>query len=173
MKTGHLEERYVNKESEVVSLNRENVLQDDALEKNKKRSNSTVDNSILPNDWQDDFSSKLNVITIRPKKKDKIVINLKYTEYEILETVAKELGFKITKSNKIESDILWFDLPINSTILAKMRNFQRVNHFPGTGQMANKSNLAKNLMRMLKLHPNSYSFFPMTWLLPSDLHELK
>lgn len=107
------------------------------------------------------------------RNKERIIINLKYTEYEVFETVAKEIGFKVTKSNKVESDILWFDLSINSNILAKMKNYQRVNHFPGTGQMANKSNLAKNLMKMFKLHPNSYSFFPMTWLLPSDLHELK
>lgn len=139
----------------------------------KRRSYSTTDSSskIKPNN--DVITSRLNVISIKPKKKDKIVINLKYTQYDIIETVAREMGYRITKSDKVEADIIWFDLGINSNLLSKLQSFQRINHFAGTNQIANKSNLARNLMRMTKLHPNSYSFFPQTWLIPSEFHELK
>jgi len=117
--------------------------------------------------------SRLNKITIRPKKKEKIVINLKYTQYDILATVAEELGYKITRTDKVEYDIIWFDLPPVANILSKLKSFQRINHFPGVSQVSNKSYLARNLNRMAKLHPNGYSFFPQTWMLPSEMHDLK
>lgn len=139
----------------------------------KRRSYSTTDSSNKVNSNQGNMSSRLNAITIKPKKKDKIVINLKYTQYDIFATVAKELGFKVTRTDKLEYDILWMDLPSSTNILAKLKNFQRTNHFPGMSQAANKANLARNLQRMAKLHPTSYGFFPKTWLLPSEHHELK
>ncbi len=39
--------------------------------------------------------------------------------------------------------------------------------------LARKNNLAKNLMRMMKVHKEEYSFFPKTWLLPQDSNDLK
>lgn len=101
------------------------------------------------------------------------MINLKYTQYDILQTVAKEMGFKVTKTDKVEYDIVWFDLPPANNILSKLKSFQRINHFPGMNQVSNKSYLARNLNRMAKLHPNGYSFFPQTWMLPSEMHDLK
>lgn len=38
-------------------------------------------------------------------------------------------------------------------------------------QLANKKNLGRNLMKMHKLHPKEYSFFPKTWVLPNDFSE--
>lgn len=110
---------------------------------------------------------------MKPKKRDKIIINLKYTQYEILAKVAEELGYKVTRTDKTEYDIIWFDLPPVANILSKLKNFQRINHFPGVSQVSNKSYLARNLNRMAKVHPNGYSFFPQTWMLPSEFHDLK
>ena len=39
--------------------------------------------------------------------------------------------------------------------------------------LAHKNHLGRNLMKMLKLFPNDYNFFPHTWLLPSELNEFK
>jgi tubulin polyglutamylase TTLL6/13 len=39
--------------------------------------------------------------------------------------------------------------------------------------LARKENLAKNLMRMRKMYPREYSFFPVTWCIPRDYNDLK
>ena len=46
---------------------------------------------------------------------------------------------------------------------------------PGIQALARKSNLAKNLMRMLKEKElkDEYNFFPKTWQLPADSTDLK
>jgi hypothetical protein len=41
-----------------------------------------------------------------------------------------------------------------------MKPYQRANHFPGMQELSRKNNLAKNLLRMLKLFPEHYKFFP-------------
>ena len=138
-----------------------------------RRSYSTTDSSSKMGLYHDTVTTRINAITVKPKKKDKIIINLKYTQYDILATVATELGYKITRTDKAEYDIIWFDLPPVSNILAKLKSFQRINHFPGVSQVANKSYLARNLNRMAKLHPNGYAFIPQTWMLPSEKHDLK
>lgn len=45
---------------------------------------------------------------------------------------------------------------------------QKVNHYPGMYALARKNFLGKNLMKMKKVHPDDYNFFPQTWMLPSD-----
>jgi glutathione synthase/RimK-type ligase-like ATP-grasp enzyme len=145
----------------------------ESIPSNKRRSYSTTDSSSKVGMYHGNVTSRLNAINIKPKKKDKIVINLKYTQYDVLSEVAKEVGFKITRTDKTEYDVIWFDLPPVANILSKLQKFQRINHFPGMNQVANKSNLARNLERMAKVHPNGYSFFPKTWIVPSELHELK
>jgi hypothetical protein len=146
---------------------------DESSDFSKRRSHSTADSSNKVGVSQGNMTSRLNAISIKPNKKTKIVINLKYTQYDILFTVAREMGYKITKSDKSEYDIIWLDLAPSTNILAKLQKFQRINHFPGMSQVANKANLARNLLRMAKLHQNGYSFFPKTWILPSEYHELK
>jgi tubulin polyglutamylase TTLL6/13 len=39
--------------------------------------------------------------------------------------------------------------------------------------LARKNLLAKNLLGMRARYPNEYSFFPQTWMLPSDLKAFK
>ncbi len=39
--------------------------------------------------------------------------------------------------------------------------------------LARKSNLAYNLKLMQKEFPDSYDFFPKTWMLPSEMGEFK
>jgi tubulin polyglutamylase TTLL6/13 len=39
--------------------------------------------------------------------------------------------------------------------------------------LARKNWLAKGLMKMRKRYAEEYSFFPLTWLLPTEMSELK
>ena len=39
--------------------------------------------------------------------------------------------------------------------------------------LAKKNHLGKNLMKLKKVFPDDYNFFPQTWLLPVDYHDLK
>jgi tubulin polyglutamylase TTLL6/13 len=39
--------------------------------------------------------------------------------------------------------------------------------------LARKNHLARNLMRMQKMFPEEYKFFPPTWLLPAEFGEFK
>lgn len=45
---------------------------------------------------------------------------------------------------------------------------QKINHFNGMLELCRKRPMAKNLMRMQKLYPTLYAFFPRTFNLPSD-----
>ena len=45
---------------------------------------------------------------------------------------------------------------------------QKVNHFPGMGEICRKDLLGRNLTRMLKLFPKEYAIFPRTWVLPAE-----
>jgi hypothetical protein len=40
-------------------------------------------------------------------------------------------------------------------------------------QIARKTYLAKHLKRMQKLFPEHFDFFPRTWVLPIEMHELQ
>jgi tubulin polyglutamylase TTLL6/13 len=40
-------------------------------------------------------------------------------------------------------------------------------------QLARKNNLSRNLMRMAKVFPNEYNFFPKTWVLPQEMNDFR
>jgi tubulin polyglutamylase TTLL6/13 len=40
-------------------------------------------------------------------------------------------------------------------------------------ELTRKNNLGKNLNRMKKKYEDEYTFFPQTWLLPTDLAEFR
>ena len=45
---------------------------------------------------------------------------------------------------------------------------QRVNHLPGIYNLARKNMLGRHLMRMKKLLPKDFDFFPASYMLPHD-----
>ena len=101
------------------------------------------------------------------------MINVTYTNYEIIHDVAAELRMRTVCDEdgcQVEDWDIWFiDGPIMSTLLTKMKPYQRTNHFPSMQALARKNLLAKNLLSMQKYFPEQYIFFPPTWLLPADL----
>jgi len=72
-----------------------------------------------------------------------------------------------------EWDITWTDNAVQPETLARMQEYQRINHFPGMYSLARKNHLGRNLMRMKKAFPENYKFFPPTWLLPSEFNDFK
>lgn len=70
-------------------------------------------------------------------------------------------------------DIFWTDGGVLPERIAKMKPYQKVNHFPGMFQLSRKNHLARNLVKMYKEFGPLYKFFPRTFLLPSELGEFK
>ncbi len=46
---------------------------------------------------------------------------------------------------------------------------QKINHFNGMLEICRKKNMARNLMKMARMFPEHYDFFPRTFVLPSEL----
>lgn len=109
----------------------------------------------------------------RDPKEAPLLINVLYTQYEVLKDVADELNFTLSYEEEEDWDIYWIDGPIAPTFLLRMQSYQRASHFPGMFALARKNLLAKNLMAMKKVFPQEFNFFPKTWLLPQDSKDFK
>ena len=68
---------------------------------------------------------------------------------------------------------MWKDTTISSDFLATMQQHQKVNHFPGMLNLSRKRQLAQNIKRMQNAFPDSYSFLPLTFVLPQDMSALR
>lgn len=102
-----------------------------------------------------------------------LVINVCYTQYEVLEDCAAETGFTLSTDEEEDWDIWWIDGPIIPTLLMKLKHYQRTNHLPGVYVLARKNLLAKNLNMMQDALPAHFDFFPKTWILPADSKNFK
>ncbi len=65
------------------------------------------------------------------------------------------------------------DSGVTSTIVSKLRPFQKVNHYHGMSCLSRKNYLGKNLMKIHKALPEEYDFIPQTWLLPAEWCDFK
>ena len=52
--------------------------------------------------------------------------------------------------------------------MGKLKNYQKLNHFPGIEGVARKNFLAYHLNKMKKKFPSEFDFTPLTFCLPSD-----
>lgn len=68
---------------------------------------------------------------------------------------------------------MWRDTSISVDFLASMHQHQKVNHFPGMSNLSRKTQLTRNLKRMQTAFPESYGFFPLTFVLPQDMLALR
>lgn len=105
---------------------------------------------------------------------NQVKINICNTQYELLQELAVEFNFiSVTDPTDKESDIYWQDNALTPDQLSQFKSHQRVNHFPGIYIISRKDHLGKNLKSMRQIFPESYNFFPPTWILPKDLPDLK
>ena len=84
------------------------------------------------------------------------------------------LGWKRQKTAEtMDWDVCWTDNAVQPETLTKMELHQKINHFPGMYNLARKNLLGRGLMRMRKKFPEEFDFFPLTWMLPVEYHELR
>lgn len=117
----------------------------------------------------------MNANTVSTKGKPTLVINVAYTQYELMQDIAKECRFRLSYDEEGEDDwdIWWIDGPIFATLLQRMKWYQRTNRLPSVHVLARKELLAKNLNMMQQVLPDEYDFFPQTWVIPADRKRFK
>ncbi|KAK3561896.1 hypothetical protein QTP86_017448, partial [Hemibagrus guttatus] len=134
----------------------------------------------LPNDGDDQKSSPVNLPSalsnqngvkrkVRTKKKKGVITaNVAGTKYEIVRIVIGEMAFHKTRDEDETANLIWNDSAVQHEKIAELRNYQRINHFPGMGEICRKDCLARNMSKMIKSQPQEYSFIPKTWIFPAE-----
>uniref|UniRef100_A0A3P8S5M5 Tubulin tyrosine ligase-like family, member 7 n=1 Tax=Amphiprion percula TaxID=161767 RepID=A0A3P8S5M5_AMPPE len=102
------------------------------------------------------------------KKKGTITANVAGTKYEIVRIVINEMDFLKTRDEDETANLIWNDSAVQHEKIAELRNYQRINHFPGMGEICRKDCLARNMSKMIKCQPQEYSFIPKTWIFPAE-----
>ncbi|XP_017557860.1 tubulin polyglutamylase TTLL7 isoform X1 [Pygocentrus nattereri] len=134
----------------------------------------------LPNDGEDQRTSPVNVPSalsnqngvkrkVRTKKKKGVITaNVAGTKYEIVRIAIGEMAFHKTRDEDETANLIWNDSAVQHEKIAELRNYQRINHFPGMGEICRKDCLARNMAKMIKIQPQEYSFIPKTWIFPAE-----
>ncbi|XP_046892762.1 tubulin polyglutamylase TTLL7 isoform X1 [Hypomesus transpacificus] len=102
------------------------------------------------------------------KKKGTINANMAGTKYEIVRIAISEMAFLKTRDEDETANLIWNDSAVQHEKIAELRNYQRINHFPGMGEICRKDCLARNMSKMIKCQPQEYSFVPKTWIFPAE-----
>nr|XP_046154077.1 tubulin polyglutamylase TTLL7 [Oncorhynchus gorbuscha] len=102
------------------------------------------------------------------KKKGTITANVAGTKYEIVRIAINEMAFLKTRDEDETANLIWSDSAVQHEKIADLRNYQRINHFPGMGEICRKDCLARNMSKMIKSQPQEYSFIPKTWIFPAE-----
>ncbi|XP_068056031.1 tubulin polyglutamylase TTLL7 isoform X3 [Anomalospiza imberbis] len=106
---------------------------------------------------------------VRKKKKNGVITaNIAGTKYEIVRVVIQEMGFVKTRDEDETANLIWSDCAVQQEKIAELRNYQRINHFPGMAEICRKDFLARNMTKMIKSQPQEYSFIPRTWIFPAE-----
>ncbi|KAG8437206.1 hypothetical protein GDO86_008050 [Hymenochirus boettgeri] len=106
---------------------------------------------------------------VRKKKKiGAITANVSGTKYEIVRLVIEEMMFAKAQDEDETANLIWNDCAVQHEKIAELRNYQRINHFPGMGEICRKDCLARNMTKMIKCQPHEYSFIPRTWIFPAE-----
>ncbi|XP_042589309.1 tubulin polyglutamylase TTLL7-like isoform X1 [Cyprinus carpio] len=134
-----------------------------------------------PNDGDDQGTSPMNMpptlsnqngvkrkVHTKKKKKGFITANVAGTKYEIVRIVIEEMIFHKARDDDETANLIWNDSSVQHEKIAELRNYQRINHFPGMGEICRKDCLARNMAKMIKSQPQEYSFIPKTWIFPAE-----
>ncbi|XP_054617816.1 tubulin polyglutamylase ttll6 isoform X4 [Dunckerocampus dactyliophorus] len=103
----------------------------------------------------------------RRRLKRRLCINLSNCKYESVRRAARRYGLREAMEGS-DWTLMWSDCSVSLERVKAMKQYQKINHFPGMIEICRKDTLARNLNRMLKLFPKDYNIFPRTWCLPAD-----
>ncbi|KAL8178395.1 UNVERIFIED_CONTAM: Tubulin polyglutamylase ttll7 [Gekko kuhli] len=78
------------------------------------------------------------------------------------------MGYVKARDDDESANLIWSDSAVQQEKIAELRNYQRINHFPGMGEICRKDFLARNMTKMIKSQPQEYSFIPRTWIFPAE-----
>ncbi|KAG1659829.1 hypothetical protein FOA52_003772 [Chlamydomonas sp. UWO 241] len=119
----------------------------------------------------DDVVAPKKKIVKRKKKVAPIRINLSACKYEVLRIVQRKLGWKEVGDDD-EWEVYWTDTSITIDRIVRLSRTQKINHFNGMLELCRKRAMARNLMKLQKVFPEHFDFFPQTFVLPGDLQLL-
>lgn len=83
------------------------------------------------------------------------------------------LGYRLLRKT-VEWEGQWGKHMKSTMFRASMKDFQKLNHIPGTFQVGRKDRLWRNLHRfMTKFGKDEFGFLPRTFILPGETKQLK
>ncbi|KAL8590371.1 hypothetical protein ACOMHN_011585 [Nucella lapillus] len=109
-----------------------------------------------------------NAAKKKKRRKHSITANLSGTRYDVVRQMAEKVGYTIAKEDDPNSYLIWNDCFVSTDRVSELKPYQRLNHFPGMGEISRKDCLARNILKMQKSFPEEYNFIPRTWILPAD-----
>uniref|UniRef100_A0A8C5HGH2 Tubulin tyrosine ligase-like family, member 7 n=1 Tax=Gouania willdenowi TaxID=441366 RepID=A0A8C5HGH2_GOUWI len=86
----------------------------------------------------------------------------------LFRTAIGEIDFFKIQDEDETANLIWSDSAVQHEKIAELRNYQRINHFPGMGEICRKDCLARNMSKIIKCQPQEYSFIPKTWIFPAE-----
>ncbi|XP_078408778.1 tubulin monoglutamylase TTLL4 isoform X2 [Cetorhinus maximus] len=90
----------------------------------------------------------------------------------VVKNVIARSHFKITK--KCYDWLGCWGHHMKSPLFKTLREYQKLNHFPGSFQIGRKDRLWRNLLRMqVRFGKREFNFFPQSYILPHDIKLLK
>ena len=109
-------------------------------------------------------------------RKGKITFNGTLCKYPVIRDQVVEMGWELwvseEKARNKRAHVTWVDVACILEQYPILKNWQRINHFPGMTNLARKNRMAQQLGRMRKAFSSLYSFYPRTWSLPNDVNDL-
>uniref|UniRef100_A0A3Q1CUK8 Tubulin tyrosine ligase-like family, member 7 n=1 Tax=Amphiprion ocellaris TaxID=80972 RepID=A0A3Q1CUK8_AMPOC len=73
----------------------------------------------------------------------------------MIRIVINEMDFLKTRDEDETANLIWNDSAVQHEKIAELRNYQRINHFPGMGEICRKDCLARNMSKQ-KIRQKSY-----------------
>ena len=70
-------------------------------------------------------------------------------------------------------NVYWIDIATIHERFKTILPWQVINHFPGMPNIARKNRMGQNKNKKLKIFPQEYSYYPRTWVLPSELNDFR
>ena len=86
-------------------------------------------------------------------------------KYSLLQSISTEIGWRICGHEYDEWDVIWHDHGANiGRVVKAVKQYQRVNHFPGMVHIYRKGHLARVMAKMQTIcSADEFNFCPRTW----------